>query len=90
MTAVPFRHEQVTLRHAAVCPLCESPITTGSAERIRWLDSPASGDRAAVYAFGYFHEGDCSQAVLDVLTEPPTRRTRSRGTKGAGSARSPA
>lgn len=88
MTAIPFHHEQVTLNHAAVCPLCESPITNGSAERIRWLDSPASEDRAAVYAFGYFHEGVCSQAVLDVLSEARARGTRRRAIKGAGSARS--
>ena len=81
MTAIPFRHEQVTLRHAAVCPLCEKPITTGSAERIRWLDSPPSEGCAAIYAFGYFHEGDCSQAVLDVLREPPKRGSRGRGVR---------
>ncbi len=88
MTAIPFHHEQVTLRHAAVCPLCESPITSGSADRIRWLDSPASEGSAAVYAFGYFHEGVCSRAVLDVLTEPPKEVARRRGAKRAGSARS--
>jgi hypothetical protein len=83
MTAIPFRHEQVTLGTAAVCPLCEKPIRPGSAERIRWLDSPASEDRAAVYAFGYFHEGDCSGAVLEVLAESRKRVTRRREAKGS-------